>query len=75
MAGGLGFCGGFEVFLDLDPLAGLGGLLDGLEHAFVAQAILERGLDGLSVHDGVDEIGGGMNEGMFVAEDVAGGPP
>src|SRR5580658_6336409 len=61
--------------LHLHPFAFLVGFFDGGEDALVFQAVFEGGMDGFAFGAGVDEIGDGMDEGVFVADAVAGRPP
>src|SRR5437588_8603433 len=50
-------------------------LADRVEHALVLQAVLESWLDAFSIDNGFHEIGHGVNESVFVADDVTGRPP
>lgn len=61
--------------LQLHPFAFLVGFFDGGEDALVFQAVFEGGMDGFAFHTGVHEVGDGVDEGMLVANAVAGRPP
>jgi hypothetical protein len=61
--------------LQLNPLPFLGGFFDGGEDTLVFQSVFKGGMDGFALDAGVDEIGNGVDEGMLVADAMAGRPP
>jgi hypothetical protein len=66
------------LLLDGDPLPSASRSLDGVRDDGGAISILEVGpirRDGLPVHDGVEEVVDLVDDGVLVADDVAGGPP
>ena len=53
----------------------MGSALNEIEDALRFQSVGEIGLDSFASDEGINKVGDGVHEGMFVADDVARRPP